>query len=158
MTKQRGLTDYVNDWNMPDQSGDSRKNASGADSSGGDYEYGVPYRQESPPSPEWGGQGSENPGGGFGHSDDCKDTGTKSSAWGMSKEDVARGYEGPEKYDDGVYAQDIPSTNEWDRGAGSDSYAKEHAATTGRGFDGTGTSRNRSGLGSMTIKPGNQQD
>jgi hypothetical protein len=156
MTKQRGLTDYVNDWSMPEQSDESRKNASGADSSGSDYDWNIPFRGDVP-SPEWGGQAGDPPGGGY-DSDDCKDTGTKSSAWGMSQADIARGYEGPERYDDGVYAQDIPSTNEWDRGAGSDVYAKEHSATTGRGFDGTGTTKSRSGLGSMTIKPGNQAD
>jgi hypothetical protein len=76
----------------------------------------------------------------------------------MSQSDIARGFESAEPYDNGQFDQAVPSTNEWDRGAGSDSYAREHSATTGRGFDGTGTTRTRSGLGSMTIKPGNQAD
>jgi hypothetical protein len=147
----RGLTDYLKDWNTPTQSGDSRKNASGADSDGGDYEYGNPYRAPAPETPEWG----LGPKGytSYGHSDDVKET-TDVKAWGLDKDDVARGYEKPGSGGAGEpgtasFEQNIPTSNEWDRGAGSDSYAREHSATTGRGFDGRGNDKPSPGREAM---------
>ena len=97
----------------------------------------------------------------YGHSDDVKDTGTKSSAWGMSAKDQARGYEGPSKYDSGQFEQNIPQTNEHDYGAGSANRAREFKSTEGEGFDGVGHDKRNPGtqqIGSMAIRPGNQAD
>jgi hypothetical protein len=162
MAKERGLTDYLNDWNVPDQGGDSRKSASGAGSEGTDNERaGVPFSWDMPPSPDWGMQTKEKDDGGYGHSDDVKDTGTKSSAWSMSKEDQARGYENLKSDGEGgvletrqaggSFEQSIPDKNVHDRGAGSDSYAREHSATTGRGFDGRGKPESTGNPGGETI-------
>lgn len=149
-----GLWDYLKGWDLPEQSGDSRRNASGADSDAEDSQYNVPYRAPSPETPEWGGQGSETPGGGFGHSDDCKDVGQKGSTGGLSQADLERGYAKPERYDDGQFNQDVPQRNEWDR---TQSYAKEHHETGA--YDGTGSTKTGRGLmGSSTVKPGGQAD
>src|SRR5262245_51796077 len=123
MAKERTVTSYLDDGNITGQSGDSRRNASGADSGGGDYDGGNPYRWDAPVSPEWGlgPKGATS----YGHSDDVKDTGTKSATWGMSKDDQAVGYERlpsdgegsvlGTRQPDGSYPQSIPSTNEFDR-------------------------------------------
>jgi hypothetical protein len=154
----RGLTDYLKDWDNPSQSGDSRKNASGADSDGGDYEYGNPYRAPMPESPEWG-LGPKDATS-FGHSDTVKDTGTKSSAWGMSKEDQARGYERPGSGDAGKpgtasFEQEIPERNIHDRGSGSDVRRAEFSSTEGRGFDGRGNDKPSPGREAMGTRPVN---
>jgi hypothetical protein len=132
-------------------------NASGV-SETPDYDGGVPARWPMPENVEYG-YGKDGNSGGFGHSDDCKDVGQKGSTDGMSQADVARGYEGPAKYDDGQYQQDIPDKNIHDRGAGSETYAKEHSATTGKGFDGRGHDKpGRGQMGSSSVKPGNLAD
>jgi hypothetical protein len=159
MAKQseRSPTSYLqDDWSGKPPGGD---NASGVSETPDGPAPSVPFTQDAPLNPDWGMLGEGR--GGFGHSSDVEDTGTKSSAWGMSKEDQARGYEGPERYDSGQYEQDIPQKNDWDRGAGSDTYAREHSETTGRGFDGGGNNKpspGREALGSSSVKPGNLAD
>jgi len=157
----RGLTDYLNDWNIP-TSGE-RKSASGGDNAGdpanGDG-GGVPARWKMPPTPEWG-YGKDGNSGGFGHSDDCEYTGTKGATWGMSKDDVARGYENLKSDGEGgvletrqpygSFEQSIPTSNPHDRGSGSDSYAREHSDTTGRGFDGRGQPESTSNPGGESL-------
>jgi hypothetical protein len=123
MTKERTPTSYLEDKWLTDEEGDSRKNASGADSDGGDYEYGNPYRAPMPETPEWGIGAKDATS--YGHSDEVADTGTKSSAWGMSKDDQAKGYSRGEadgegsvlgtRQPDGSFPQSVPSTNEHDR-------------------------------------------
>jgi hypothetical protein len=152
----RSPTDYLSDdWGMTPPGG---TNASGVDETP-NYEDGNPFRAKMPEHPEWG-LGKEG-GTSFGHSDDVKDTGTKSSAWGMSKDDQAKGYErgeadgegpvlGPRQVD-GSFPQSIPDSNPHDRGAGSDAYAREHSATTGRGFDGRGQPKSTSNPGGQSI-------
>jgi hypothetical protein len=113
----------------------------------------VPY-QSDVPSPEWGGQSGvdEGAGGGYGHSSDVEVT--DGAKGGMSKDDLARGFAKGERYDDGQYNQDIPARNEWDRGAGSETRAKEFTSTEGRGFDGRGhdkPSPGREAMGSSTL-------
>jgi hypothetical protein len=134
----RSPTDYLRDWDNPTQSGDSRKNASGADSDGGDYRWNIPYSQKMPETQDYGMYGPSD--GGFGHSDDVKDTGTKSSAWGMSKDDQAKGYERPgsggaKEPGTASFEQSIPQTNEWDR---QEAYSRAHNDTgvhDGEGHD-----------------------
>jgi hypothetical protein len=134
MNMARGLTDYLTDWNIPAQSGDSRKNASGADSDGQvdgeNYSGNVPLQWDANDvHPE----AAANKGG-FGHSSEVVEN-KRGAGWGMSKDDIARGYERPgsgSRYGDGR-PQDIPRTNEWSRG---EAYSKAHPNT---GFhDGTG--------------------
>jgi hypothetical protein len=157
MSKERTPTSYLtDDWSGTPPGG---TNASGVEEHGdGNDNSGNPMRWDLPPSPEWGWNEKEGKMTSYGHSDDVEDTGTRSSAWNMSKEEIAKGFEPAERYDDGQHHQDIPATNEWDRGAGSEPRAREFSSTEGREFTGVGHSKNRSGLGSMTIKPGNQAD
>ena len=155
MSKERTVTPFLDDWNIREQSGDSRRNASGADSSGQvdgeNYTGGVPYQWDADKVNE-DGLTTE---GGYGHSDAVKET-QDYKAWGMSKDDVAAGYERPGSggaKEPGVasYEQAIPDKNEFDRGAGSDSYAREHSETTGRGFDGRGRSESTSNPGGESM-------
>jgi hypothetical protein len=159
MAKERGLLSYLDDWNMPDQSADSRRNASGADSEGDSADYNIPARAPMPEHPEWGLDGPKGRND-FGHSADVEDVGEKGSTWGMKEAEIAKGYSGPTaKYDDGQHHQDIPDKNIHDRGAGSDSYAREHSATTGRGFDGRGHDKHGRGqMDSSRVKPGGLAD
>jgi hypothetical protein len=154
----RGLTDYLND-DLPKQDGDQRKNASGSDSSGQvdgeNYDGGIPARWPMPENAEYG-YGKDGNSGGFGHSDDCKYVGQKAAAWGMSKNDIAKGYEAGEsdgqgptlgtRQPDGSHPQSIPSTNEWDR---THAYAKEHTETGS--YDGCGQPESTSNPGGETI-------
>jgi hypothetical protein len=161
----RGLTDYLDDWKLDKQSGDERKNSSGANSSGqvdgADYDGGNPYRWPAPISPEYGIGPKEATS--YGHSDDVKDTGPKSSAWGMSREDQARGYEsgdpdgqgpvlGPRQVD-GSFPQGIPQGYTgpgYDRGTGSDVRSREFSEE-GKGFDGRGQPKSTSNPGGQSI-------
>ena len=60
-SKERTPTSYLtDDWSGKPPGGD---NASGVTETP-DYEYGVPYRAPEVEHEDWGGQGSENPGGG----------------------------------------------------------------------------------------------
>jgi len=161
MTKERTPTSYLEDKWLTDEEGDSRKNASGADSDGGDYDGGNPYRWKAPVSPEWGIGAKEATS--YGHADDVKDTGTKSSAWGMSREDQAKGFErgeadgegpvlGPRQVD-GSFPQSIPENYTGpgaDRGAGSAVRSREFSEE-GKGFDGCGKSKSTSNPGGQSI-------
>jgi hypothetical protein len=145
-----GLLDYLKSWNPK-----------GGSDEGENSDYGVPLRHDMPESPQWGYSDDKIGAGGFGHSSDCEDVGQKGATWGMSSSDVARGYEGPERYDSGIYEQDIPQTNVHDYGAGSAARAKEFKSTEGRGFDGVGNDKRNPGtqqIGSSSVKPGNQAD
>jgi hypothetical protein len=158
----RGLTDYLGDWNIPEQSGDSRKNASGADTDeGGDSERGNPYRVKMPESPEWG-LGKDG-GTSFGHSDTVE-VNKQGASWGMDKDEIAKGYSVPKSDGEGgvletrqrygSFEQSIPSTNEHDRGSGSASRAKEFKSTEGEGFDGVGNDKpspGREAMGSREV-------
>jgi hypothetical protein len=151
-----GLWEYLKSWDLPEQSGDSRKNASGADSDAADYDGGVPARWPMPENKEYG-YGPDGNSGGYGHSSDCADVGQKGSTWGMTQAEIAAGYSKPpsdgeggvleSRQVDGSYPQSLPTSNPHDRGSGSESRAKEFSSTEGKGFDGTGTTRNRTGMG-----------
>jgi hypothetical protein len=156
MTKERGLTDYLNDWNMPDQSGDSRKSASGADSEGTDNEHaGIPFSWNMPPSPRWGMQTENKNDGGYGHSADVEDS-PKSVSWGMDKDEIAKGYSSPKsdgeggvletRQSGGSFEQSIPVTNEWDR---QEAYSRAHNDTGVH--SGEGTTKNRTGFGTRGV-------
>jgi hypothetical protein len=140
----RSPTDYLkDDWGMTPPGG---TNASGVTETPDGPAPSVPYNQDAPLNEEWGMLRKGD--GGFGHSDEVKDTGTKSSAWGMDKDEIAQGFERPKsdgeggvletRQPDGSFPQALPTSNPHDRGAGSDAYAREHSDTTGRGFDGRG--------------------
>src|SRR5262249_10016156 len=160
----RGLLDYLRDWSPKDESGDSRRNASGASTEGADPESGVPYRWDTP-SPEYGIEKDGSYSGGYGHSDDCKDVGMKDTAWGMSRSEIEAGYERLKSDGEGgvletrqpygSFEQTLPTSNPHDRGAGSDHYAREHSEHTGRGFDGRGKDVSTSNPGgeSMNTRP-----
>jgi hypothetical protein len=117
----RGLTDYLKDWDNPEQSGDSRKNASGADSHDGDHEYSVPYRAPMPENPEWG-LGKDG-GNSYGHSDDVVEKDDYKAWPGIDRDDVARGYSLPKsdgeggvlstRQPNGSYPQSLPKSNEY---------------------------------------------
>jgi hypothetical protein len=121
MTKERGPLDYLDDWKLDKQSGDSRKNASGADNDGGDYSGNVPMQWDANEvHPEARAQE-----GGYGHGSEVKET--KGASWDMDKDEIARGYSSPKvKPTKEAWQQDIPAKNEWDRGA---AYAREHPDT-----------------------------
>jgi len=142
MTKDRSPTDYLSDtW--------------GIEKSPDESDRGNPYRVDAPESPEWG----LGPKGytSYGHSDDVKYD-PKADTWDMSAKDVAQGYSKPgdDAKEPGVasYEQNIPTTNEWDRGSGSATRAKEFKSTEGEGFDGVGhdkPSPGREALGSSKL-------
>jgi hypothetical protein len=146
MSKERGVSDYLqDDWGLK-KGGDP------------DSDSGIPFRENMPPSEEWGLE-KEGSSGGYGHSSDVDAKDDYKSWPGIDKDDVARGYV-PGKSDgegsvlgtrqpDGSFPQSIPDTNKWDRGAGSDSYAREHSETTGRGFDGRGNDKPSPGREAM---------
>jgi hypothetical protein len=149
----RGLTDYLSDWDKPGRDGDA-KNASGADSSGQvdgkDYDGGNPYRWDAPVSPEWGIGAKDTTS--YGHSDDVKDTGTKSSAWGMDRKDQARGFERPASGGAGEpgtasYPQSIPTENPTNP---PERYAREGHGETGV-HTGRGAPKSTSNPGGETI-------
>jgi hypothetical protein len=154
----RGLTDYLNDWDLPKQDGDARNNASGADAEGDSWEnnFSVPYTQKSPPSPEWGVKGDD---GGYGHSDDVVnvDLSKRDPCWDVKADDIARGYTLPKsdgeggvlesRQVDGSHPQSIPDTNKWDR---THPYAKEHSEHTGT-YDGQGQPKSTSNPGKQSI-------
>jgi hypothetical protein len=146
MSKERGITDYLkDDWSGTPPGG---TNASGVDETP-NYDESVPYRSPMPEHKDW-------QVGGFGHSDDCKDTGTKSSVWGMDKDEVAQGYErgksdgegsaleGP-RQPDGSFPQSIPENYTgpgYNRGAGCATRAREFSKLgEGEGFDGVGNDK-----------------
>jgi hypothetical protein len=143
--RERSPTSYLqDDWGMKPPGGD---NASGVTETPDGPAPSIPATQDAPLNPEWGTLGVGR--GGFGHSSDVEDSGTKSATWGMSKEDQARGYESGERYDSGQYEQDIPQKNEWNRaqddiGTGHD--PKRHSNPGGQS------------LGSSSVKPGNLAD
>jgi hypothetical protein len=121
-----------------------------AGTDGGDYRDNVPYETDPfTPSPDW----SPN----YGHSDDVKVVDLAKdyadlyrvdnvNSPGFESVDRVSDYEGAEdgneagsQRGDSFGDQAIPSTNAFDRGAGSASRAKEMAGLgEGRGFDGTG--------------------
>jgi hypothetical protein len=146
MSTERNPTSYLSDdWGLK-KGGDPDSDAN------------VPYRTDVP-SPEWGGQSGvneDNAGGGYGHSDDVKFD-AKASVWGMSKDEVAKGYEAGEadgqggvtetRQPYGSNPQAVPATNEWDR---THPYADERKSTTGV-YDGTGSKfTKRTGFGSSS--------
>jgi len=138
----RSPSDYLNDdWSMtpPDAN-----NASGAGETPDGPAPSVPYTQRAPLTPDWGMLGSDR--GGYGHSDDVVEVPAYKTWDDVTKDDVAQGYTKPgsggaKEPGTASFEQSIPDKNEWDRGAGSDSYAREHSATTGRGFDGRGNDK-----------------
>jgi hypothetical protein len=147
MSKERGLTDYLSDdWGLK-KGGDA------------DSDSGIPAREDMPPEPQRG-YGEDGNTGGYGHSSEVTFD-PKASVWGLSKDEVAKGYEGGESDGDGAAIgtrqpygsnpQAVPSTNEWDRGAGSETRSREFSSTEGRAFDGTGSKyRTRTGFGSSS--------
>jgi hypothetical protein len=123
-----GMWDYLKSWD----STSSPKGSEETGGDGGDYDGGNPYRWKAPVSPEWGIGAKDTTS--YGHSDDVKDTGTKSSAWGMSREDQAKGYErgeadgegpvlGPRQVD-GSFPASVPSSNSHDRSDRSREFSK----------------------------------
>jgi hypothetical protein len=137
MTEKRTPTSYLSDdWGL-------RK--------GGDPESdgGIPARENMPPEPQRG-YGKDGNSGGYGHSEEVEFD-AKASRWDMDNDEVAKGYSKPgdDAGEPGTasYPQAIPDTNVHDRGAGSDAYAREHSATTGRGFDGRGRPKSTSNPG-----------
>jgi hypothetical protein len=153
-----GILDYLKAWDLPAQEGDSRKNASGADSDAPDYDGGVPARWPMPENTDYG-YGKDGNSGGYGHSEDCRDAGQKASAWGMSGSDIERGFESPKsdgegpllgpRQPGGSFEQSIPSSNPHNRGSGSDVRAREFADTEGRGFAGEGNDKPSPGREAM---------
>jgi hypothetical protein len=155
MTEKRTPVSYLSDsWGMDPPGG---TNASGAGDTPGYPAPSIPYNQDSPLNEEWGMLRKGD--GGYGHSDEVKDTGTKSSAWNMSREDQAKGFERPGSGGAGEpgtasFEQSIPTTNEWDRGAGSERFAREGEWAGGKGFDGRGhdkPSPGREAMGSSKL-------
>jgi len=152
MAKDRSPTDYLkDDCGMTPPGG---TNASGAlETPNSDRNN--PYRVDAPESPEWGIGAEEATS--FGHSDDVKDTGTKSSAWGMSREDQARGYENPKsdgeggvletRQPDGSYPQSLPTSNSHDRSDRSREFSKLEEGHHS-GHDGARSSPGRQLIGS----------
>jgi hypothetical protein len=146
MSKERGLTDYIGDWGKV------------GDKDGGDYDGGVPYRDNMPPSPEYGYTEDKIGTGGYGHSDDCKDVGQKGASWGAKQSDIERGYEPAERYDAGQFEQQIPEKNEWDRTV---PYSDERGRSNTGAYTGVGNDKRNPGtqqIGSSSVKPGNQAD
>jgi hypothetical protein len=145
----RSPTDYLKDSWSGTPSGDT--NASGAEETP-HSDRNNPYRIKMPESPEWG-LGKDG-GTSFGHSDTVEEN-KKAARWDMTLDEVAKGYSKPgdDAGEPGTasYPQSIPDTNVHDRGAGSDAYAREHSATTGRGFDGRGRPKSTSNPGGQTI-------
>jgi hypothetical protein len=144
MSKDRSPTDYLSDsWGMDPPGGD---NASGAGETGDNEHSGIPFSWNMPPEPRWGMATNKPDDGGYGHSDEVKET--KGATWGMDKDEIAQGFERLKsdgeggvletRQPDGSFPQALPTSNPHDRGAGSDAYAREHSDTTGRGFDGRG--------------------
>jgi hypothetical protein len=150
MAKERGMLDYLGDWGKPS----SPKGSEETGGDGGDYEYGNPYRAPMPESPEWG-LGPKDATS-YGHSSDVK-----SVNLAKDKDLLRDGYERlpsdgegsvlGTRQPDGSFPQSIPDSNPHDRGAGSDSYAREHSDTTGRGFDGRGQPKSTSNPGGQSI-------
>jgi hypothetical protein len=114
-TKERGVLDYLGDWNTTS----SPKGSEETGVSGGDYEYGNPYRAPMPETPEWG--LNKDGGTSFGHSDDVVEK-QDYKAWpDLDRDDVARGYSTPKsdgegsvlssRQVDGSFPASIPSTN-----------------------------------------------
>jgi hypothetical protein len=126
MTKDRSPTDYLSDdWGL--------KKGGDPDSDGG-----IPARIDMPPNPEWG-IGKDGGHGGFGHSDDCKFD-ASASKWDMTNDEIAKGYSKPgsgSRYGDGR-SQDVPRTNEFNRGADFSrrDFAGEEGPDVGTGRDG----------------------
>jgi hypothetical protein len=148
MTKQqRGPTDYLSDdWGIK-KGGDPDSDAS------------IPNTQDMPPNPEWGLDGPEGSDGGYGHSSDVKNDPT-AARWNMSKEDLAKGFERPGSGDAGKpgtasFEQSIPDTNVHDRGAGSESFAREGEWAGGEGFDGRGNDKPSPGRQALGTRPVN---
>jgi hypothetical protein len=128
----RGITDYLDDWKLEKQSGDSRKNA------GGDYSGNVPYQWDANEvHPEARAQE-----GGYGHGSEVKVT--DGAKWDMAKDEVAAGFERLKsdgeggvletRQPHGSHPQSLPTENP---GNPTERYAREgHGETgahTGRG-------------------------
>jgi hypothetical protein len=159
MSKERNPLSYLDDWGPAkplDGDAADRRSASGADIGSEEAAYGyaapsIPFNQDVPLNPEWGMLGKGR--GGFGHSADVESK-QDYAAWDMKKSDVERGYERPGSGDAGKpgtasFEQSIPSTNEHDRGAGSDSFSREGEWAGGEGFDGVGNDKPSPGREAM---------
>jgi hypothetical protein len=153
MAKERTPTSYLEDsWGMDPPGG---TNASGAGETPDYPAPSVPYNQDAPLNEEWGMLRKGD--GGFGHADEVKQT--KGATWGLDKDEIAAGYSKPGSGGAGEpgtasFEQSIPTTNEWDRGAGSERFAREGEWAGGKGFDGTGhdkPSPGREAMGSSKI-------
>jgi hypothetical protein len=121
MAKERTPTSYLDDWGKPSAPAPEVDNAG---CSGGKYDYNVPYRAEDPETKDW---SPQNDGATYGHSSDVAVT--KGATWGMSKEDIGRGYERPGSGDAGKpgeasYPASVPNSNEWDRSDRSREFSK----------------------------------
>jgi hypothetical protein len=130
---------YLSDWGVtqPDK---GSQGYNGSD--GGDYEGNHPAAIDSGSHPLSTEEGVEyEPC----YGQDAEDAGQKASAWGMTQSEIGKGFEKVDGYDDGQYHQDIPASNQFDRGSGSDVRAKEFKATEGRGFDGRGHDKSTPG-------------
>jgi hypothetical protein len=158
-----GLLDYLKSWDNADQSADERKNASGADTDarpeGGDYDGGIAARWPMPENTDYG-YGKDGNSGGYGHSSDCRDAGQKASAWGMSTDDIGKGYEreesggaldswhlnDPKAKGEHGYTQDANPKNPWNRG--DDIHRNDNTSPGPHGDVGTGRDgKSRQNLG-----------
>ncbi len=126
--------------------GKSKKAASGVtNTEGNDNERsGIAAQWDMPPSPEWGGQGSDPPGGGYGPSDSVEEVDLEKKA---GKDMLADGYEevdADNKPFTASFVQDVPKSNDFNRG--DDIHRRDisnKGPTVGDGRDG----RSRENLG-----------